>query len=191
LPAGLRQALAESYLRSERMNQVVLEHLDPAAWSAKPPYGGAGEGWPRGRGIATIFSHVHNVRRKWVRLSAPHLRLPPPLDRTRSTPTQAAAALAESAACCGEMLMDARVEWFRRDALAKPWPVGSDMVAYMIAHDAHHRGQVCMLAHQLGYPLPGTVVSAMWAWERGAGRSVTPIRDGNARAPQGAPRRGC
>jgi uncharacterized damage-inducible protein DinB len=40
------------------------------------------------------------------------------------------------------------------------------MLAYMISHDAHHRGQVCMLAHQLGFPLPSKATSAMWSWER-------------------------
>jgi uncharacterized damage-inducible protein DinB len=28
-----------------------------------------------------------------------------------------------------------------------------EMLCYMLAHEAHHRGQVCMLAHQLGFPL--------------------------------------
>ena len=40
------------------------------------------------------------------------------------------------------------------------------MVAYMITHEAHHRGQVCMLTHQLGSKLPGAATSAMWGWER-------------------------
>jgi uncharacterized damage-inducible protein DinB len=40
------------------------------------------------------------------------------------------------------------------------------MMAYMISHDAHHRGQVCMLAHQLGFPLPAKATSEMWAWEK-------------------------
>jgi len=159
------QALAESYAVNDRMNQVVIEHLDPRAWRAKPP----GE---RMRTIAAIFTHVHNIRRKWLRLSAPHLKLPTPLDRTRSTPEQARTALAESAARCCEMLLEAlarpdgRVPTFRRDGWARPWPAGAAMAAYMIAHDAHHRGQVCMLAHQLGVPLRGEGAYGIWAWER-------------------------
>jgi uncharacterized damage-inducible protein DinB len=39
------------------------------------------------------------------------------------------------------------------------------MVAYMITHEAHHRGQICMLAHQLGFRLPGADTSAMWKGE--------------------------
>jgi len=161
----LGQALAESYLVNDQMNQVVLEYLDPRAWRAKVP----GE---RTRTIAAIFSHVHNIRRKWLRLSAPHLKLPAPLDRTLCTPEQTRAALAESAASCCEMLRDAlvrpegRVEAFRRDGWAKPWPAGAAMFAYMITHDAHHRGQACMLAHQLGYPLPAKTAYEIWVWEK-------------------------
>jgi len=161
----LCQVLVESYAVNERMNQIVLEHVDPAAWRTKLP-------GIKGRTIADIVAHVHNIRRKWLRLSAPHLKLPAALDRTRCTQKQARAALLESAARCSEMLADAltkpdrRVETFHRDGWAKPWPAGAAMLAYMITHDAHHRGQVCMLAHQLGFPLPEKVTSETWAWER-------------------------
>ena len=40
------------------------------------------------------------------------------------------------------------------------------MLCYMLCHEAHHRGQVCMLAHQLGFPLPNKVKSGMWNWEK-------------------------
>jgi len=167
------QVLVESYAVNERMNQIVLEHLDPAAWRAKLP-------GSRGRTIADIVAHVHNVRRKWLRLSAPHLKLPAPLDRARCTQKQARVALANSGALCSEMIADAlsgpqagphpgpqrRVETFCRDGWARPWPAGAAMVTYMISHDAHHRGQMCMLAHQLGFPLPVKAGSGMWAWER-------------------------
>jgi uncharacterized damage-inducible protein DinB len=39
------------------------------------------------------------------------------------------------------------------------------MVAYMVSHEAHHRGQVCMLAHQLGFPLPAKA-AWLWNWEK-------------------------
>jgi hypothetical protein len=82
LPADFQQVLLETYAVNDRMNQLILEHLDQRAWRAKPPGSGA-------RTIATIFAHMHNVRRKWLRLSAPHLKLPVQLDRTRCTPRQA------------------------------------------------------------------------------------------------------
>jgi uncharacterized damage-inducible protein DinB len=151
------------FAANDRMNQMLIEHLDPVAWRAKPP--------GNVRTIAAIFTHVHNVRCKWIRLTGPHLKVPAQLNRAWCTAEQAGAALAESAACCGEMLAEAlggegRIAEFRRDGWAKPWPVGVEMLCYMLAHEAHHRGQVCMLAHQMGSPLPMEVTSGIWNWEK-------------------------
>ena len=147
------------------MNQILIEHLDPLAWRAKAP------GKARTRNIAAIFTHMHNVRTKWVRLTAPHLEVPAQLNRANSTPQQARAGLAESAARCAEMLAEAlvggvRVKIFRRDGWARPWPPGVEMLCYMLSHEAHHRGQVCMLAHQIGFPLPINITSGIWNWEK-------------------------
>ena len=159
----LGRSAVQIFAASERMNQVLIEHLDPAAWRAKPP--------GKARTIAAIFTHLHNVRTKWVRLTAPHLKVPRQLNRTQCTREQARAGLTESAARCAEMLGEAlggegRVEKFHRDGWARPWPVGVEMLCYMLAHEAHHRGQVCMLAHQLGFRLPTKVTSGMWNWEK-------------------------
>jgi uncharacterized damage-inducible protein DinB len=152
---------------NDRMNQLLIEHLDAAAWTAKPP--------GKVRPIVAIFTHMHNVRCKWIRLTAPHLKIPAQLNRAHCTTQQAQQAqqgLAESAARCTEMLAEAlggtesRVQIFRRDSLAPSWPVGVEMLCYMLAHEAHHRGQVIMLAHQLGFPLPFKASDGIWNWEK-------------------------
>ena len=180
----LGQAAVQIFAANERMNQMLIEHLDRAAWTAKlttaklttgkpptaKPPGTTRNNTPRT--IAAIFTHMHNVRCKWVRLTAPHLKVPLQLNRTQCTPRQARAGLTESATRCAEMLAEAlgggpgRVGKFRRDGWAKPWPVGPEMLCYMLAHEAHHRGQVCMLAHLLGFPLPMKVTSGLWNWEK-------------------------
>jgi uncharacterized damage-inducible protein DinB len=159
----LGRSAVQIFAANERMNQKLIEHLDPRAWRAKPP--------GKTRPIAAIFTHMHNVRAKWVRLTAPHLKVPRQLHRAHCTPQQTRAALAESAARCGEMLAEAlgnggRIENFQRDGWAEPWPVGVEMLCYMLSHEAHHRGQVCMLAHQLGFPLPINITSGLWNWEK-------------------------
>ena len=35
---------------------------------------------------------------------------------------------------------------------------------YLIAHDAHHRGQITMLASQVGHPIPQKATFGMWEW---------------------------
>jgi uncharacterized damage-inducible protein DinB len=162
--AQLGPSAAGIFTVNERMNQLLIQHLDPAVWRAKPP--------GNVRTIAAIFTHMHNVRTKWIRLTAPHLKVPPQLNRAHCTPQQVRAALAQSAAICEQMLVQAlddhdhRIEKFRRDGWAKLWPVGPEMLCYMLSHEAHHRGQVCMLAHQLGHSLPKKMTSDLWNWEK-------------------------
>jgi uncharacterized damage-inducible protein DinB len=163
VPSELGSAAVKAFAANELMNQMLISHLPAEAWNAKTP--------GNVRTIAAIFTHVHNVRTKWVRLTAPHIKVPRQLNRTKCAQQEASAGLAESAARCEEMLAEAlsdggRIESFLRDGWAKPWPVGPEMLCYMVAHEAHHRGQVCMIAHQLGFKLPGKVTSEMWNWEK-------------------------
>lgn len=158
----LARSAVKIFAANESMNQILIEQIAPEAWTAKSP--------GNVRTIAAIFTHVHNVRTKWIRLTAPHFKIPRQLNRTHCTREGARAALAGSAERCEEMLAEAytddgRMKSFMRDGWAKPWPIGPEMLCYMVAHEAHHRGQVCMLAHQLGFKLPGKVTSAMWSWE--------------------------
>ncbi len=85
---------------------------------------------------------------------------------------QAAAAHRRCASQCLRMLSEAlsaapnrRVSKFSRDSWMPTWPAGGTMFAYMFSHEAHHRGQILMLAHQLGYRVldktPG-----IWQWEK-------------------------
>jgi len=103
----LGRAAVQIFAANERMNQILIEHLDPAAWTAtskpaKPPRKN------KVRSIAAIFTHMHNVRCKWVRLTAPHLKVPRQLNRAHCTPQQARAGLAESAALRGDARGSAR-----------------------------------------------------------------------------------
>lgn len=164
----LRAVLLETYSVNDAMNQHLLTHLDPRAWRAEPP-------GPRasGRTMAAIFAHLHNSRLVWLKNSAPHLKCPAALDPYRCTMKQAAAAHRKSARQCLVMLSDAlrggekrRVRKFSRGSWARVWPAGGAMFAYMFSHEAHHRGQILMLAHQLGYRIPPNVWGRIWQWDR-------------------------
>jgi uncharacterized damage-inducible protein DinB len=165
--AEIRDSLLEIYTANDSINQLILSNLDPRAWRAQPP-GKKGSGRP----IAAVFAHLHNSRLVWLKNSAPHLKCPVPLDPDRCTIRQASAAHKKSAAQCLRMLSDAlsaspnrRVQKFSRGSWTQAWPAGSTMFAYMFAHEAHHRGQILMLAHQLGYRLLHTT-PGIWHWEK-------------------------
>jgi uncharacterized damage-inducible protein DinB len=137
----LKQSLLESYAVNERINQYLLENLPDAAWNAEPPGG-------KGRTIAAIAAHIHNVRHMWLVAAAKGKPLPDKLDRATVSKKEAMRALAESAKCCARLLAESldhpegKVKGFRPDVVG--------MFSYLISHDAHHRGQICALARQLG-----------------------------------------
>jgi uncharacterized damage-inducible protein DinB len=165
--AEIRDSLLETYACNDAMNQLILTELDPNVWRAQLP--GERHG---GRTIAAIFAHLHNCRLNWLRNSAPHLKCPTPLDPDRCTIKQTAAAHRKSGAQCLRMLTDAlsaspnrRVAKFSRGSWAQTWPAGGTMFAYMFSHEAHHRGQILMLAHQLGYRTLHTT-PGVWHWEK-------------------------
>ena len=164
----LATVLIETYTVNDAMNQILLSRLDRQAWRAEP-LGKKGSG----RTIAAIFAHLHNCRLVWIRNSAPHLKCPAPLDPARCTMKQAAAAHKKSGEQCLRMLTDAlsggpnrRVTKFNRGSWAPVWPAGGTMFAYMFSHEAHHRGQILMLAHQLGYRIPPNTWGRIWRWNR-------------------------
>src|SRR5258707_5658193 len=158
-PTDPHAQLISIYAINDAMNQLILSHLNPQAWRATPPGRKA-----NGRTIAAIFAHLHNTRLVWLKHSAPHLKCPAPLDPDRCTMKQAVTDALSSDA-------NRRVTKFLRGNWAPTWPANATMFAYMFCREAHHRGQILMLARQLGYRLPDNKVAyAIWnkLWRRAA-----------------------
>jgi uncharacterized damage-inducible protein DinB len=149
LPAALLNALDTN----NRICQYLIENLPVEAWNAKPPEG-------KGRTIAAIVAHMHNVRVMWLK-AAKAETIPDQLDRGTVTPKQATDALEDSckalrALTARALESDGRIKNFRPDV--------AGFFGYLIAHDAHHRGQIAMLARQLGHPLPQKAMFGVWEW---------------------------
>ncbi len=52
LHTQLGRAAVQIFAANERMNQILIEHLDPTAWRAKPP--------GKARTIAAIFTQAYS-----------------------------------------------------------------------------------------------------------------------------------
>ena len=151
-PLSPADAVLRSFAIHNRIHLYLLDALAPEAWTAEPPGG-------KGRTLAALVSHIHSVRLMWLK-SARVDKLPAPLDKIAAVP-QAKAALEASAAALAGLLADAlkgdaRIPGFKPDAWA--------FVAYLIAHEAHHRGQIVLLARQLGHPLEKSASYGLWEW---------------------------
>jgi uncharacterized damage-inducible protein DinB len=152
-PFVLADALLSAFDTNDRINQYLLDNLPAEAWRADPP-------GKKGRDVAGVVAHMHNVRVMW--LKATKGKVPEQLDRFTVTPAQAKKALESSRAALREVLQsslnygDGRIKGFRPDV--------AGFFGYLIAHDAHHRGQITMLARQAGHPIPQKAMFGMWEW---------------------------
>lgn len=154
-PFVLGDALVHAFATNQRINLYLLEHLPDAAWRAATPTG-------KGREIAAMFAHMHNVRVMWLKACGAAGPLPEKADPETLSKQDAARLLDESArALEGELRRslesgDGRVKGFKPDV--------ASFFGYLVAHDAHHRGQVAMLARQAGHALPQSAMFGMWEW---------------------------
>jgi len=85
--------------------------------------------------------------------------IPAQLDRASVPPGQAVRARENSrhalSVVVGRALAsEGRVKGFRPDV--------AGFLGYLIGYYAHHRGQITMLARQLGHPLPQRAMFGMW-----------------------------
>jgi uncharacterized damage-inducible protein DinB len=151
--AQLPSALLKAFQTNNRINLYLIENLPAPAWRERPPDG-------KGRTIAAIVAHMHNVRVMWLK-AAKAEEIPDQLDRASVTPAQAVRGLEISCNALESIITRAmesngRIKNFRPDV--------AGFIGYLIAHDAHHRGQISMLARQLGHPLPQKAMFGMWEW---------------------------
>ena len=162
----LRDSILDAWATSNRTTVFLIEQLPPALWTAAVP------GAPR-RTVRMIAGHMHNARCSWLKtLGRPHgIAVPTRVDRHRVNRTQLVGALNRSSKGIASLL-DFGCE---RDGQIPPtaayvWrnlplDVGH-VLSYFVAHEGHHRGQIVMLARQLGHRLPPEVTNGLWHWTK-------------------------
>lgn len=116
----------------------------------------------RGRNIAAIVAHIQSVRRMFARMGGASPG-PPSLDRKTVTAARARKAIRRSTDQLTDMFETAlrsratRVKGMPRRVV--------DMLVYLLQHDAHHRGQICTLARDLGHEFGRDDNTRLWGWK--------------------------
>ena len=155
-PLEVEQELLEAFRRSGRVSEYLVRVLPVRVWRAAPPAG-------RGRSIAAIVAHMQGVRRTFARMGGAQPG-PPSLARRTVTQEQARRALEQSTEDLARLFESALQS---RQARVKGMPRRAiDMLTYLIQHDAHHRGQICMLARDLGHTFNSDDGMRMWGWKK-------------------------
>lgn len=117
---------------------------------------------PRTRTVAEQFAHMHNVRIRWMMHADPTLGAsakPLPKDGAPGK-KELRDALRTSARIVTEFIEDCESA-----GKVKRWNgPPATFLAYLVAHEAHHRGLVMVTMRLAGRKLPKEVVYGQWQW---------------------------
>jgi uncharacterized damage-inducible protein DinB len=155
--------LIAAWRTNNRATVYLVEHLPRSVWSSQVP------GVPR-LTVGMIAAHIHNSRCSWIRsLGAPHgVKVPRLVDLRRVRRAELVKALSRSSA--GMVgLIELGIANGGRVPRATWQNFPTDMehfLTYFAAHEGHHRGQLCLVARQLGQRLPRSVTAGIWHWTR-------------------------
>ena len=167
-PAAFPEIILAAWNTSHRVTTFLVESLPADLWAVTIP------GTAR-RTFRMLSGHIHNARCMWVKtLGQPHGIDPPPkVDRQNVQRRQLVAAMNRSGEAVGRLLLfgcehEGRIPPTRTYVWRNlPLDVGH-VLAYLVAHEAHHRGQMVLAARQLGHPLSSEITGGIWQWTKRA-----------------------
>jgi uncharacterized damage-inducible protein DinB len=162
----LGATLLAAWRTNSRVTAYLVEHLPAALWDVPVP------GAPR-RTVRMIAGHLHNARCMWLKtLGQEHgIAIPASVDRRKvarrellsalKRSSTGIAALLELGIAAGGHVPPSKAYVWRNLPLDVP-----HVLTYFVAHEGHHRGQIVMLARQLGHRLPSDISAGLWQWTK-------------------------
>jgi len=165
----LQGTILSAWRTNDRITTGLIQRLPDRVWEASVP------GIDR-RTVRAIAAHLHNARSRWIKtLGVEHgIARPPMVDLRTVSRRELSAALKQSGAGIESLLQLGLANGGRIPASKGyvwqnlPLDVGH-VLTYFVAHEAHHRGQIVMIARQLGQRLPERVTNGLWWWKRDRG----------------------
>ena len=152
---------------NNQATEFLVRHFPERLWFEAVP------GVPR-LTVGMMAAHIHNSRCSWVRnLGARHgVSVPRLVDLRRVTRAQLLKALRRSSQGMIDLLELGIARGGRVPrATWQNFPTDLEhFLGYFAAHEGHHRGQLCLVARQLGRRLPRDVTTGLWQWTRFARR---------------------
>lgn len=164
----LRESILNTWRTNNQVTVFLIQHLPAALWAAPVP------GAPR-RTLRMVAGHIHNSRCRWIKTLGQEfgVAVPRSVDPRRVGREALVPALHRSSRGMVKLLTlgcerDGRIPAASTYTWRNlPLDVGH-VLAYFVAHEAHHRGQIILAARILGARLPIAVAGGVWQWTKRA-----------------------
>jgi uncharacterized damage-inducible protein DinB len=162
----LTETILAAWRTNHRVTVFLVKQIPTEVWTSPIPE------VPR-KTIRMVAGHLHNSRCMWLKtLGRPHgIPVPSSVDSRKVSRTQLIAALNRSSkgmeallrlGCRSGGKVPATKAYTWRNL---PLDVGH-LLTYFAAHEGHHRGQIVLVARQIGHRLPATVTGGLWQWTK-------------------------
>jgi uncharacterized damage-inducible protein DinB len=117
---------------------------------------------PKGWGLAAQFAHIHNVRLMWLDSAKVSHGVEKLATKGAS---HERAVLADALAASGAALEDLVGELLAAGKRMPGFkPHTPAFVAYMVAHQGYHHGEIGLIARDIGQPIDKRHAFGMWEW---------------------------
>jgi uncharacterized damage-inducible protein DinB len=147
--------LTETFQINNRINLYLLEAIGEKHLADL--YTGS-----KGRSVGRQWAHLHNVRLMWLKASAPELMAG--ILKIEDTDALNKKLLKDALTKSGKAIeslfgkaeKDGKIKGFKPHAVA--------FLGYLLAHEAHHRGQIIICLKQNGHMIDQKIQYGIWEW---------------------------
>jgi len=150
--------LLEAWRTNHRINLYLIEHISNDGMKCSLSKRG-------GRDVARQFAHLHNVRLYHLEKRARDLAAGLVKFESKVSPTKTqlknamiASSLAIEKLFAGVTAGEPKRRGFKKGV--------STMLAYFVAHESHHRGNILLTIKECGHNLSQAERYTIWDWDR-------------------------
>lgn len=154
----MKDELLEAWRTNNRINLLLIDHIDPAGMRCSLSTRG-------GRDVARQFAHLHNVRVWHLEKRARDLSKGLAVFPTKISPNKqelkkglTASSKAIETFLTGVLAGEPGRRGLRKGIFAT--------LAYLVAHESHHRGSILLTLKQSGCALDKRIRDNIWGWDQ-------------------------
>lgn len=148
------KALIDTWQISHRMNEYLLSGI-------KEEYL-ADVSLAKGRAVGQQFAHMHNVRLMWIQVAAPDLEKT--LKKIATDGPVTKKILLDAFEKSTDAIAEVLKRGFETGKIKGFKPHPEAFLGYLIAHEAHHRGQIIIALKENKHLPDKKILYGLWEW---------------------------